>query len=479
MTRALLAIVLLAGCTPVTSKPDSGKPPECTKREDCAAGKICTAQQFCESCSSSGQCRTKELCAPATQRCTLRSGWGEDCTTNETCQAGSWCKQGLCVDRSQVSLCPGGMKSECPQGFRCNALNTVCEEDLGCAEDGDCSMGEVCNKGSRACVPRCTAQTQATVCGAEEKCVDNKCVQCASNAECTGGLLCDAAGKCSSGARCYTDRDCKIPLVCFAQTGACLPKAPPCVSDDKCNADQRCDVSAGKCIPRMCQPDKYEQNNDMSKAYGLTTGAYLNLTLCPQDVDWYSISLARGDQIGVILDADPFSENNFSTVVKDGTGRTLAAGKLIVKYVATASQKYYVVVSSIDPFQPYDMNFLLSRGTPCDDDALEPNDDSAAATGFNTGNTLEAAICPQDQDWFRAVVPTGKGLKASFANYDASKGALRLCAFDGMAQLGCDDSPAPVLNFPATTVGGKTVLLRVVGAFAETANGYTLKVELP
>ncbi len=478
-TRWLSIVLVLAACSPVTMKTDAGRPPECTKREMCPAGKICTALQFCENCESSGQCRTKELCDPMSRLCTLRPGWGEACTTNEQCQAGSWCKQGLCLDRSEVSLCPGGTNAECPQGNRCNTVTTVCEEDLGCSEDADCSAGEVCNTGSRACVPKCTTETQADVCAGGEKCVASKCVQCEADKDCGVGLKCDAAGKCSTGNRCYTDRDCKVPLTCFAQTGACLPKAPPCGSDDNCPSDKRCDVGAGKCVPRNCQPDRYEANNELSKAYGIAAGRFDNLTLCPNDVDWYSVTLNRGDQLGVNLDADPFSENNFTTVVKDGTSRTLASGKLLVSYVATASQKYYVVISTIDPFQPYDVSFLLSRGTPCDDDGHEPNDDSAAPTALNTVTSIDGAICPQDQDWFSTNVPAGKGLKVTFANYDAGKGLLRLCAFDGTTQLGCDDATIPVVTVPAATVGGKQVLLRVVGSTERAANAYTLKVEFP
>ena len=473
----LLWVVVLTGCPRVEPVTDAGRPPECVTRDQCAAGKICTAQKFCENCESSGQCRTRELCEPMTRLCALRAGWGESCTTNEQCQAGSWCKQGLCLDRSEVSLCPGGLKSECSQGQRCNTVTTVCEEDLGCSDDLDCGAAETCNTGSRSCVPRCTLETQADVCAPGEKCVVPRCVQCASDAECGPGLKCDAAGKCSSGARCYTDRDCKVPLICFAQTGACLPRAPPCVSDDNCPSDQRCDVGAGKCVPRTCQPDRFEQNNDLPKAYGVAPGRHDNLTLCPGDVDWYSITLARGDQLGVNLDADPFSENNFSTVVKDGTRRTLAAGKLLVSYVASAPQKYYVVVSTIDPFQPYDISFLLSRGTPCDDDSHEPNDEGTAPTSFNLGTSLEGAICPQDQDWFKVAVPAGKGLKASLVNYDSSKGLLRLCAFDGMTPLGCDDSTAPAVTMAEPAVGGKQVLIRVVGSTERAANAYTLKVE--
>ncbi len=480
MSRLLLPVLALAlaACpNNNTAVKDAGRPPECVKREDCAAGKICTAQLFCESCSSSGQCHPKELCDAKTRLCAFRDGWGEACTTNAQCQAGSWCMQGLCVDRSGVSLCPGGQNSECAQRMRCNVANTVCEQDLGCSDDTDCGPSEVCNTGSRTCVPRCTVETQVDVCKPGEKCVGARCVQCATDAECGAGLKCDAAGKCSSGARCYTDRDCMVPLICFAQTGACLPKAPPCVSDDNCTPNNRCDVGSGKCIPRACQPDRYEPDNDLTTAYGIAASRYDNLTLCPGDVDWYSITLARGDQLGVNLDADPFSENNFSTLVKDGSGRTLAAGKLLVSYVASASQKYFVSISTVDPFQPYDVSFLLSRGIPCDDDSHEPNDSAAMPTALNTSTSIEGAICPQDQDWFRLNVPTGKALKVSLVNYDSSKGLLRVCAFDGMTQLSCDDSTNPAVSASAAAVGGKEVLVRVVGSTDRAANAYTLKVE--
>jgi hypothetical protein len=111
---------------------DAGmRPPECMTRADCAEGKVCVPDGYCDECSSSGQCRVTEICDPMSKLCRFRDGWGALCAANDDCQAGSWCKQGLCKDRSEVNLCPSGMSTECPQGFRCNAPNTVCEEDMG------------------------------------------------------------------------------------------------------------------------------------------------------------------------------------------------------------------------------------------------------------------------------------------------------------------------------------------------------------
>jgi hypothetical protein len=485
MSRALVVLGLVAfaaGCPKSkTGGTDAGRAPECSTRADCDAGLVCTPNFFCDACSSSGQCSVKETCESQSRLCSLKPGWGTQCVANQDCQAGSWCKQGLCLDRSQVSLCPLGTNAECPQGLRCNVSTTVCEEDLGCSTNDDCSGGEVCNVGSRVCVPRCTVETQATVCAAGERCVSERCVQCASNAECGVGLICNTTGQCAAGDRCYTDRDCLVPLSCFVQTGACLPKPPPCISDDDCTSLQRCAVSSGLCVPKACQPDRYEPNNDASKAFNVAPGAYRKLTLCEADVDWFAIALNRGDQLGVNLDADPFSENAYTTVIKDPTGRTVSGGHLLVSYVAPVSAQYDVVISATDAFQSYDVTFLVSRGTPCDDDANEANDDSSHATALNSSTQIEGAICPQDQDWFRATVPPAKGVSATLINYDSSKGLLRVCvlASDGVTALGCSDDLNPQVTVSSSQVNGSTALIRVVGSTDRIANPYTLHVEYP
>ena len=476
----LLSLALFA-CPPTMMDVDAGTPIECETRADCMTGLICTPENRCATCDSSGQCSLKEVCSVDGGLCTLREGWGTECATNETCQAGSWCKQGLCQPRASVSLCAGGLNSECPQGERCNRTTLVCEEDLGCSTNDDCGAAEVCNTGSRACVPKCTVETQGEICAAGERCVNSRCAQCATNAECGVGLVCDAAGKCVAGDRCYTDRDCKVPLTCFVATGACLPKPPPCVSNDNCLSDQRCDVRAGRCVPKTCQPDRYEANDSDTRAFNVAAGSYRDLTLCQGDVDWFAMTLSRGDQLGINVDGDNFSENNFSTVIKDSTGRTVSSGHFLVSYVAPVAGKYFGVVSTIDPYQSYDITFLRSRGTPCDDDMLEPNDGALQATALNAQTSADGIICPQDQDWFATTVPAMRGLTTRLTNYDASRGLLQLCLFtgDGMTEISCSDALQPSLTLPASMAAGTPVLVRVSGSNERSTNGYTLAVEFP
>jgi hypothetical protein len=68
-------------------------------------------------------------------------------------------------------------------------------------------------------------------------------------------------------------------------------------------------------------------------------------------------------------------------------------------------------------------------------------------------------------------------VRASLTNYSAASGLLRLCLFEGAAELGCSDEPAgAVVALPAGTVGGKTLTARITGDDARTTNGYTFQV---
>jgi hypothetical protein len=473
------AFAMLAGCPTDPGTGDGGLQ-HCEIREQCSGGQVCTQDRLCADCISSGECRLKEECRvdadAGVQRCALRSGWGTECERNGQCSAGKWCVQGLCRDSTEVRVCPAGTSAECLPGQRCNTINFACEQDIGCSTNADCSAAEVCNAGTNQCVPRCTLETQLDLCLGGERCVNEMCVQCASNSECSVGLFCDAAGKCVAEPRCYQDRDCKVPLVCHLQTGTCVEKPPPCTSDETCAPDQRCYLGTGKCIPRSCQPDRFEPDEEISTARAMTPDLYPDLTLCTADVDVYAFNLARGDLIGVILYADPYAENTFTTLVQDAFGRTLASGKLVASYVASSPATYYVSISTTDAYQPYDVKFLLTRGIPCVDDVWEPNDFPTQATRVNTGELVDGAICPQDSDHFSVVVPSGNGLQASLGEYQPSGGLLRLCMFVEGIELRCSDDP-PSVTATGVEVGGKTVVVRVNAADPRVANGYTLLVE--
>ena len=449
----LAAAVALCACPKAVAPAGDAGAPECATRADCDRqggdhqGELCSAQGECVPCASDGQCDLRERCDPASLRCAFRTGWGRDCARNDDCQAGQLCVQGLCVAAQQATLCTAG---RClADGQRCNQANGVCEEDIGCLADADCSDVELCNTPTSACVLRCTQETLGQVCQAGQKCVDSRCMDCSLDSDCQGGMVCDR-GRLTcvvdGSARCLSDRDCAAGLVCDLAAGFCAKKPPPCLSNEECLKDERCDLASGACVKRACQPDRYEPNSTQADAKPLVAGDYPGLTLCAGEQDWFSIKLSRGDRLSVFVDADSLFQDVMDTRLLDATGRAVAQGKLALDKTVAADGAYFLRLAATDPFIPYGLRLSLSRGTPCDDDRLEPNDAPASATALHDqGDYDKLTLCGLDQDWFLLPVPADAGLLAEL-HYQPTEGAADLVvwASDGTTQLARSGATATV-----------------------------------
>jgi hypothetical protein len=490
--RLVLAIALgalgLAACSKhTTPAPDAGAP-ECASRADCTAeggdhlGEICTPQGACAPCGSDGQCDLRERCDPVKLRCAFKPGWGDDCSVNADCQAGQLCVQGLCVASQDAILCPGG--TCLADGTRCNKVNGVCEQDIGCLSDADCLDAELCNVPTNACVLRCSAQTQGQICGAGQKCVSSRCTDCADDSDCTGGLVCDL-GRLTcvvNGAlNCLSDRDCAAGLVCDPVAGFCTPKKPPCSSNEDCPGAQSCDVPSGDCVAKGCQPDRFEPNSTLAQAAPLTEGTYDSLTLCDQAQDWFSIKLTRGDTLNVFVDADPLFTDEMDTRLLDGTGRALAQGALALNTTVSSDAAYYLRLQSTAAEVDYGLRLTVSKGTPCDADRFEPNDTASGATPLHDqGDYDKLTLCGLDQDWFLLDVPAGKKLLVQL-NYVPTEGLAELDvrSADGKTLLGQDASGTPVqsVEVDAAAIAGGQVLVEVASLDERAHAEYWLHVE--
>ncbi|HZS37385.1 MAG TPA: hypothetical protein VFF06_11200 [Polyangia bacterium] len=172
--RAALTLVLFAlGCgsgapmTPDDLAPADACMPAPNGRGDGAA-----------SCATSADCDVVSACVAGA--CVLVAGCAEDCN----CPDGRACVDGHCAQPSGAACgpcdqactasggkcltggcAPGGCDDTtvfCARGFMCDVpagkktgtcVPTLRADCLGCATDGDCPTGEVCNVNNRQCVP--------------------------------------------------------------------------------------------------------------------------------------------------------------------------------------------------------------------------------------------------------------------------------------------------------------------------------------
>jgi Cys-rich repeat protein len=483
--RALAALLLLAAaCAKSSGAPgDAGAERECASRADCeakGAGLVCGADGACAACVSDGQCALRERCDPGSRRCVFKAGWGGACALNDECAAGELCAQGLCVAARSAVLC---VADACAvPGQRCNRANGVCEEDLGCLADADCAAGELCNVPTNACVPKCTPESQPSVCAPGQKCVESRCSECADSSDCPGGLVCDLGKlQCAldPSSRCATDRDCAVGLVCTKATGFCTVPPRPCSSNEDCLSGQRCDVAKGTCAARACPPDRFEPNPDAAHATSLAEGSAAGLTLCDREEDWFAMSLVRGDRISLTVDADPLFESTLETSLLDAAGRALAQGALALDYTVSRPGTYGLRLRSSDAYVEYGLRLLIGKGTPCDDDRFEPDDDLASAAVLpGAGDYDKLTLCGLDVDLFRIEVPQGKGLKVELES-DPTEGAadLVVTSADGKTELARSLLLAPlqIAEVAAEKAQG-AVVVKVAAQDASAHAEYVLRV---
>lgn len=483
-----LAALLFAACSNGggnTTPPTVDSGPSCTTDAGaCEAGLVCEPTTGrCGPCKSSGQCAAHQLCeaggTPRQLRCAFQAGFGNECVTNDACEAGKVCKQGLCIPSQEAVSCPNGL---CGEGLRCNRTNSVCELDTGCDSDAQCDASQRCNTTTQRCEQRCTADNAAEVCLVGERCFSGRCAQCGSDGDCQGGLTCDVgAGRCTAGLTCFSDRDCDVPLVCNPLTSQCTVKPPPCVSDDQCRRDQICDVPNGRCALRGCQPDRYEPNHSQATASSVGPGTDFevkSLTLCDGQQDFFAFALSQGDIVQVVVEADPLAAGSFTTTLLDPLGRAVARGDLVVSGQADSDGRYAVRIQSRDVQQKYALRFQIAKvAGSCENDGFEPNDTAAQATRLAPPGLDRLAICAGDNDWFALDVPADRGARLR-VEHAAAAGDLELFVYtpDGTTLLGSSTTALDVeeVSIEASQAAGRRLLVRVAGASTRTENQYSL-----
>ena len=213
---AFLCTASLYACSSGKSgSPDGGFP--CVHDKDCPAGQQCS-QNICQSLPCGG------------------------CLPDQACSA-----SGACVT-AQGSGCADG-SNICPADYPCNGQ--ICAKP--CLLDHDCDPGTLCNSNVHSCV-QCEFNSQCASVVGKSNCdaTTGNCVACNVNIDCTktlgAGHVCEAH-KCVEG--CLSNNDCNAGNNerCTVQSGTTPGKCIQCASDGECTAPglHACDPT-GHCV---------------------------------------------------------------------------------------------------------------------------------------------------------------------------------------------------------------------------------------
>lgn len=505
---ALLAnVVVLAACDPLFPDP----PKECDPAGNGANG--CLSDEVCVDfhCVPRPKCETSEDCNSAAfecvlpaQICQLRPGFGDECQEPAApCELGEFCALGLCRVSEEAFEC--AQRTDCPVGQKCDRVHLVCIPDGPCTLADEypelaCDPGEICDVLTGQCLlpcqEQCTPETAEADCGPQQHCdAACRCVDCLTNADCGGGLVCNVrAGRCQSENLCFSDEDCEAPLVCGASQ-LCEVPPPPCADDFDCAIAETCDVGSGRCIlpGGPCDDDFLEESDTPASAelLDLAQGGIEiveGLQLCSNDDDVYAIVLLAGDALIAevtntvpqaratmfLLDESGETSLRFAETAPRGSGR--------ITYAAQEEETVFLRVTSLVGATPYDLHLERLGGAPCVPDFFEGaagNDDLPNATPPNLvpdGVALSGTLCPEDEDLFRVDVGAGEAVSARLA-FDGSVADLDVALLDEtgavVAQSAGAGAPEVVRQ---RFVAAGTVYVRVRG-FGNSTGAYTLTVD--
>lgn len=264
-----LASALGAGCSKSGSADNA-----CETDLDCTApGTRCEATRRVCVCANDEACLEDEFCNGA-GACQRRSG----CTDNADCasQPNTYCdlSTGRCLSGPALQLSGAcGLASHCPYGTICVAGGTGPSCEVGCFDDGDCVLGEVCVGG--ICASGEGLCSGDDFCGYKERCTNNECRPDRRGPYCRGCSQRTAANPepCDDpknfclinsaergGFRQFCGVDCSLGQPCpngYDCNGVVILTDQPCTTLAQCQCDPRrvrfatrtCTITES-CVPR-------------------------------------------------------------------------------------------------------------------------------------------------------------------------------------------------------------------------------------
>jgi len=260
----------------------------------------------------------------------------------------------------------------------------------------------------------CAACTSSAQCGAGDECVRigatgaSFCLQ-ACGAGCPSGTTCSSSP--------LTSVDGQVALQCVPQSGTCEPAAPACADDGWEVNDSRSHASHNPALT----PDLH----DLVSCPSATSADRAN-------DDWFRIELPGATRVDLQLAGGAATDLDLHLYRADGTVVTASTSPDPDEEVSAClpAATYYVKVNGYG--HPSARNeYLLSYearaeacNTTCVDDARESDDtySQARATSYPSFRSLDNAICPGDDDWYKVALFTGDVMSVALTFVQTNEG---------------------------------------------------------
>jgi hypothetical protein len=234
--------------------------------------------------------------------------------------------------------------------------------------------------------------------------------------------------------------------------------------------------------------DRFAPNQTLDTAKPIPTGNTAGLTLCQNEVAYFSIILQNGDLLNIVV-TPQYALVPFDVAILDDQGNVLAdSNDYSVGFTAPADGTYYIRTETSDTYVNYGLQVSVTQGTPCI--PYPPSNTYATALPETPGNLDQIClsdagpcgpptVCPAGQGWYVVAVQPGQTLKVTLQT-TALNGPLDLYLYDsnGTTLLGSSPVTMDTQNTQtasATGFSGHSGYVEVVPDQPGTGNTYSLQ----
>lgn len=361
-------------------------------------------------------------------------------TGSNGCKIKSDCKSGMYCDKNTNECKDGDCydNSDCEEGYLCDNARHYCYF-VGCAKNSDCKEG-ICKRNTGKCVG----------CLIDVDCKSGNCNSalgiCLMN-NCEDDKLepndsVSQAYTLESGIRklrlCPTDDDYfklhlsyqdkirihintssikTIPLYLFSEKDLNNPMAYTLIknsgelsvpsiqepgyyyikveaSDTEINYEIEIVITSQS---TLCEEDIFERNDSELSAREITSGIYNELSLCPNDVDYYSFTLNKGDRIELSVLGDNIRADFYEP---GKTGKNISINTKNNIDIAGSNTFFLRIYSDSQNTEKYSLEILIKSSNSCTDDGYEENDNISNSAELPLNREINLRLCPSDDDWF-------------------------------------------------------------------------------